>query len=125
MLVAICVGAIGLLVIAAGPGTGTIGVALTVFGLGYGICWAMLSGGTQAVVSRDRAGEASGVSLSVAIGVAGLAVALVASLIEVVAGGGTSEGEAIERILRVIAIGSVALALPFAWLGGRVEARSG
>jgi EmrB/QacA subfamily drug resistance transporter len=118
MLVAICVGAIGLLVIAAGPDTWIIGLALTVFGIGYGLCWAMLSVGTQAVVPADRAGEASGVSLSIVIGMAGLAVAVVASLIEVVAGGGTSEGEAIERILRVIAIASVFLALPLAWLGG-------
>ncbi|HEY7266355.1 MAG TPA: hypothetical protein VH501_01560, partial [Solirubrobacterales bacterium] len=58
------------------------------------------------------------------IGMAGLAVAVVASLIEVVAGGGTSEGEAIERILRVIAIASVFLALPLAWLGGGRPARS-
>jgi Na+/melibiose symporter-like transporter len=123
MLVAICVGAVGLLVIAAGPATAIIGAALTVFGIGYGLCWAMLSVGTQAVVRKDQAGEASGVSLSIVIGMAGLAVALVASLIEVVASGGTSEGEAIERILRVIAIGSVVLALPLAWLGSRGATR--
>jgi hypothetical protein len=87
----------------------------------------MLSVGTQTVVPPDRAGEASGVSLSIVIGMAGLAVAVVASLIEVVAGGGTTEGEAIERILRVIAIGSVVLAVPLAWLGGgrRRDATSG
>jgi EmrB/QacA subfamily drug resistance transporter len=123
MLVAICVGAVGLLVIAAGPATGIIGAALTVFGIGYGLCWAMLSVGTQAVVAQDRAGEASGVSLSIVIGTAGLAVAVVASLIEVVAGGATGEGEAIERILRVIAIASVVLAVPLAWLGSRQAQR--
>jgi EmrB/QacA subfamily drug resistance transporter len=118
MLVAIFVGALGLWVIAAGPSTGVIGLALTVFGIGYGLCWAMLSVGTQSVVTPDRAGEASGVSLSIVIGMAGLGVAVVASLIEVVAGGGTTEGEAIEHILRVIAIASVVLAVPLAWLGG-------
>ncbi len=127
MLVAIVVGAIGLIVIAAGLGIGIIAAALTVFGLGYGLCWAMLSVGTQTVVPQDQAGEASGISLSIVIGMAGLAVAVVASLIEIIAGGGTGEGSAIEQILRVIAIGSVAVAIPLALLGGRgpaTEARS-
>jgi EmrB/QacA subfamily drug resistance transporter len=119
MLVAIGIGAIGLLVIAAGLGIGLYAVALSVFGLGYGLCWAMLSVGTQTVVPQDRAGEASGVSLSIVIGMAGLAVAVVASLIEIVAAGGTGEGSAIEQILRVIAIGSVVIAVPLALVGGR------
>jgi EmrB/QacA subfamily drug resistance transporter len=119
MLIAIGVGAIGLLAIAAGLGIGLYAVALSVFGLGYGLCWAMLSVGTQTVVPQDRAGEASGVSLSIVIGMAGLAVAVVASLIEVVAGGGTGEGAAIEQILRVVAIGSVVIAIPLALAGGR------
>jgi hypothetical protein len=50
---------------------------------------------------------------------------LVASLIEVISGGGTGEGHAIEQILRVIAIGSVAIAIPFAFLGGRTRAAGG
>jgi EmrB/QacA subfamily drug resistance transporter len=118
MLLAIVVGAAGLLVLAAGLGIGIFAAALVVFGLGYGLCWAMLSVGTQAVVPQDRAGEASGVSLSIVIGMAGLGVAVVASLIEVVAAGGTGEGAAIEQILRVIAIGSVVLAIPLALAGG-------
>jgi EmrB/QacA subfamily drug resistance transporter len=117
MLAAIVVGAIGLFVIAAGLGVGIIAAALVVFGLGYGLCWAMLSVGTQSVVAPDRAGEASGVSLSIVIGMAGLGVAVVASLIEVISGGGTSEGEAIEQILRVLSIGSVVAAIPLALLG--------
>jgi EmrB/QacA subfamily drug resistance transporter len=125
MLAAIVVGALGLLVIAAGLGVGIIAAALVVFGLGYGLCWAMLSVGTQSVVAADRAGEASGVSLSIVIGMAGLGVALVASLIEVVAGGGTGEGTAIEQILRVIAIGSVVIAVPLAFIGGRKPASAG
>ncbi len=123
MLAAIVVGALGLLVIAAGLGVGVIAAALVVFGLGYGLCWAMLSVGTQSVVPADRAGEASGVSLSIVIGMAGLGVALVASLIEVISGGGTSEGEAIEQILRVIAIGSVIAAVPLSLAGRAKPAR--
>jgi EmrB/QacA subfamily drug resistance transporter len=123
MLVAIVVGALGLLVIAAGLGIGIIAAALVVFGLGYGLCWAMLSVGTQSVVPTDRAGEASGVSLSIVIGMAGLGVAVVASLIEVVAAGGTGEGTAIEQILRVIAIGSVIAAIPLALAGSAKSSR--
>jgi EmrB/QacA subfamily drug resistance transporter len=123
MLAAIVVGALGLLVIAAGLGIGIIAAALVVFGLGYGLCWAMLSVGTQSVVPTDRAGEASGVSLSIVIGMAGLGVAVVASLIEVIAGGGTGEGLAIEQILRVIAIGSVIAAIPLAFAGSAKPAR--
>jgi EmrB/QacA subfamily drug resistance transporter len=123
MLVAIVIGAIGLLVIAAGLGIGIFAAALSVFGLGYGLCWAMLSVGTQAAVPQEQAGAASGISLSIVIGMAGLGVAVVASLIEVVAGGGTGEGSAIEQILRVIAIGSVIAAIPLAFLGGKKPAR--
>jgi Na+/melibiose symporter-like transporter len=119
MLLAIVVGAAGLLVIAAGLGIGIFAAALSVFGLGYGLCWAMLSVGTQAVVKQEHAGEASGISLSIVIGMAGLAVAVVASLIEVVTSGGTGEGIAIEQILRVIAVGSVVVAIPLAFAGGR------
>jgi EmrB/QacA subfamily drug resistance transporter len=124
MAVAIGVGAIGLVVIAAGLGIGIYIAALMVFGIGYGLCWAMLSVGTQAVVAPEHAGEASGVSLAIVIGMAGLAVAVVASLIEVIAQGGVSEGAAIERILRVIAISSVVLAIPLALIGrARATAR--
>lgn len=123
MLAAIVVGALGLIVIAAGLGIGIIAAALVVFGLGYGLCWAMLSVGTQSVVPADRAGEASGVSLSIVIGMAGLGVAVVASLIEIVSGGGTGEGEAVEEILRVIAIGSVVAAIPLALAGRANTAR--
>jgi hypothetical protein len=107
----------------AGLAIGILAAGLVVFGLGYGLCWAMLSVGTQTVVAVDRAGEASGVSLSIVIGMAGLGVAVVASLIEVVAGGGTGEGAAIEQILRVLAIGSVAVAIPLAFAGRSKPAR--
>jgi EmrB/QacA subfamily drug resistance transporter len=119
MAVAIGVGAVGLLTIAAGLGIGLYAIALMVFGIGYGLCWALLSVGTQAVVSETQAGEASGVTLAIVIGAAGLCVALVASLIESISAGGTGEGTAIEDILRVIAIASVVLAVPLMLLGRR------
>jgi hypothetical protein len=48
---------------------------------------------------------------------------VVASLIEIISGGGTGEGEAIEQILRVIAIGSVMAAIPLAIAGSAKPAR--
>jgi hypothetical protein len=71
------------------------------------------------VVPTERAGEASGVTLAIVVGVAGLAVAVSAALIEVLTGGGTTEGEAIEELLRYVAIGSGAAALALGLLGAR------
>jgi EmrB/QacA subfamily drug resistance transporter len=103
---AIVVGAVGLIGLASYTSLGIYLPALAVFGFGYGLCWSLSSIGTQTVVPTERAGEASGVTLTIVVGVAGLCVALVAALIEVIAGGGTGEGNAIEGILRVIAIAS-------------------
>jgi EmrB/QacA subfamily drug resistance transporter len=119
MAVAIGVGAIGLLAVSADPALAVYLPGLAVFGIGYGLCWSMASVGTQSVVSTARAGEASGVTLAIVVGVAGLCVALTASLIEVLAGGGAGEGEAVEEILRVMAIASIVIAVPLALLGSR------
>ena len=123
MAAAIGVGAIGLIAVAADSALAVYLPGLAAFGIGYGLCWSMASVGTQSVVSTARAGEASGVTLAIVIGVAGLAVALTASLIEVVAAGGTGEGSAVEEILRALAIGSVALAVPLAALGSGLSRR--
>jgi MFS family permease len=103
---AIVIGAAGLIALAADASLGVYLPALAVFGFGYGLCWSLSSIGTQTVVPTERAGEASGVTLTIVVGVAGLCVALVAALIEVIAGGGTGEGDAIQSILRTIAIAS-------------------
>jgi Na+/melibiose symporter-like transporter len=103
---AIVIGAIGLFALSADSALGVYLPALAVFGIGYGLCWSLSSIGTQTVVATERAGEASGVMLAIVVGVAGLCVALTAALIEVLAGGGTGEGAAINGILRVLAIGS-------------------
>jgi hypothetical protein len=73
------------------------------------------------VVPTEQAGEASGVTLTVVIGIAGLCVALAAALIEVLVAGGTSQGDAIQGILRVIAIASavVGVALVVSRRAGR------
>jgi EmrB/QacA subfamily drug resistance transporter len=113
------VGAIGLLVVAADADLAVYAPALAVFGFGYGLCWSLVSVGTQAVVPGNQAGEASGVSLALVVGAAGLCVAIAATLIESIAAGGTGEGAAIEDLLTVLAISSVILAVPLALLGSR------
>jgi EmrB/QacA subfamily drug resistance transporter len=111
MAVANVTGAAGLLVVAADPALAIYIAGLGVFGGGYGLSWALTSVGTQTVVPTERAGEASGVTLAIVVGVAGLGVAIAAAVIEVLTGGGTSEGEAIEELLRYVAIGSGIAAL--------------
>jgi MFS family permease len=125
MALSIACGALGLVIVAAGVGIGLYAAALVVFGLGYGLCWAMLSVGTQAVVPTEQAGAASGVSLAIVIGVAGLCVALAAALIETLTGAARSEGESIELILRALAIGSVPIAIVLAALGARRRSGAG
>jgi MFS family permease len=109
--VAMGVGAAGLVVVALDPGLGAYLLGLAVFGFGYGLGWSIVSVGTQQVVPPEKAGAASGVTLALVIGLGGLGVAITAALIEALKAGGTPEGEAIERILLVLAISSAALGL--------------
>ena len=117
MAVSMGVGAVGLLVLAVESELAIYIPALSVFGLGYGLCWSLVSVGTQRVVPASQAGEASGVSLAIVIGAAGLCVAIAATLIESLSTGATAEGQAIEDILTVLAIASVIIAIPLAILG--------
>jgi EmrB/QacA subfamily drug resistance transporter len=97
-------------------GLGVLGLALlgdnswvlylsmfAVAGVGLGVGWAFASVGTQAVVRKERAGEASGVTLTLVVGVAGLAVASAASALRELGQHGTSLGDAITWVLVVVA----------------------
>ncbi len=108
----IVVGAAGLAVIAAEAGLPVYVPALAVFGLGYGLCWALSSIGTQSVVAAAKAGQASGVTLAFVVGVAGLGVAVVAALVEELTAHG-GEADAIQTVLFAVAAvsGVAALAL--------------
>lgn len=116
MGVSIVVGAVGLAAVSFGPALAVYVFALSFFGLGYGLGWALTSVGTQTVVPLEEAGAASGITLAIVVGVAGLGVAVAAALIETLTGGGTTQGDAIETLLRWIAIvsGAVAVALVLA-----------
>jgi MFS family permease len=78
-------------------------VMFAIAGIGLGTGWAFASVGTQAVVSKERAGEASGVTLTLVIGVAGMAVAVAASVLREFAENGTSAADGIELVLIVVA----------------------
>ena len=72
----------------------------------------------------NQAGVASGVTLAIVVGVAGLGVAVSAALIETLTGGGTTQGEAIEEILRWVAIGSAAAAVVLVAARGRAGSQA-
>lgn len=109
MAVSMLVGAASLLLISFDTGYAVYIPALLVFGLGYGLCWSLASVGTQTVVPTEKAGAASGVTLAVVIGIAGLSVAIVTAIMDGLVAGGTSQGDAIESIWRVAAIASAVL----------------
>jgi EmrB/QacA subfamily drug resistance transporter len=114
--VATMLGAVGLLIVSLGGALGPYVVGLALVGLGYGIGWSMASVGTQTVVPPERAGQASGVTLAIVIGSAGLAVAAAAVLME----SGPSLGTAINDLLLWVAIGSAVAAAILAALAARL-----
>ena len=103
------VGALGLLILWQSPPLGVFLVGLVAFGGGYGIGWSMATIGTQAVVSPARAGEASGVTLAIVIGIAGLSVATAGTIINEVGTGPVALGDSIEGMLLGLAIVSAVL----------------
>jgi EmrB/QacA subfamily drug resistance transporter len=103
------IGAVGLAFVALDPGLGLYMAGLAVFGFGYGLGWSIVSVGTQQVVPIEKAGAASGVTLALVIGLGGLGVAITAALIEALTASGIAEGDAIQRILLVVAVSSAAL----------------
>jgi len=111
MILALCLGAPGLVLVASGPALGPYMLGLIVFGGGYGLTWSMVSVGTQAVVPPEQTGGASGVTLAVVIGIAGLSVAASAAIVQAITHGGTTEGDAIQSVLLALVAGSVVLGL--------------
>ncbi|MFR9673103.1 MFS transporter [Streptomyces sp. TR06-5] len=123
MALATLVGAVGLFLVSLGSGFATYLPGLALTGFGYGIGWSMGSVGTQTVVPSERAGQASGVTLALVIGIAGICVAAGATLIEV---GATEHGlgGSIERLLRWVAIGSAVASAALGLLSARLIPRT-
>lgn len=118
MMVATLIGSAGLVVVSLGAALPAYITALAVVGTGYGVGWSMASIGTQTVVPTEQAGLASGVTLAIVIGVAGLAVTLGGTLIEI----GDDLGSAIETLLLAMAIGSAVASALLAIVATRVTA---
>jgi MFS family permease len=80
-------------------------------GLGLGLAWTFASIGTQEVVSTARAGEASGVLLSILVTAGGIAIATSASVLEALERSGTTASDAINGTLRVLGIALIVAAV--------------
>jgi hypothetical protein len=77
-------------------------------GFGLGMCWTFASVVTQAVAPPEKAGAASGIVLTLLIGMGGVAVAVATSIVEgQVSRGTTAEGSAIG--IALIAFGGLAV----------------
>ena len=79
-------------------------------GLGFGLGWTFASVGTQSVVSPERAGEASGVLLTILVTAGGIGIATAATALELLVRSGTSPAGAINGTLRVLGIGIIVAA---------------
>ncbi len=115
------IGSLGLFVVALGSALGPYLIGLALLGLGYGIGWAMASVGTQTVVPPAQAGQASGLTLAIVIGLGGLGVSVAGVLIEVGADGGTL-GSSIETMLRWVAIATAVAAAALGVIASRLIA---
>src|SRR6478672_5669857 len=82
--------------------------ALTAFGFALGLFYAFTTVATQAVVRAERAGEASGVTLTALVTLAGVGVAVSGTVLEMLQRAGLSAAGAVDAIVALLA----ALLLP-------------
>lgn len=73
-------------------------------GIALGLGWTLPSIGSQTVVDPARAGEAAGVNLTVMVTIAGVAVALAGTLIELWAGGTADIVGATRGVLQLVSV---------------------
>jgi Na+/melibiose symporter-like transporter len=85
-------------------------VAFAVAGFGLGMGWTFANVATQDAVSPDRAGEASGVLLTIVVTAGGVGVAAVASAIADLQASGSTLHSSIDAALRSLATGVVVAA---------------
>jgi MFS family permease len=119
MATAIGAGSVGLLILSGAHAWALFVPAFALFGAGLGFGWSFVSVATQSVVKPERAGEASGVTLTIVVAVAGLCVATAATLLEVLEAGGATANEANQALLQWTAIGALAVSaalFAFQWL---------
>jgi hypothetical protein len=97
-------------------------LGLTGFALGLG--WTLPSIGTQTVVDPTRAGEAAGVNLTLMVTIAGVAVAVAGTLIELGGAGTADIAAATQGVVRLVSVlslvgGAVLLAITLIGRGTR------
>ena len=104
------VSGVGVLAMTLAHGWPAFVVCFAFAGLGFGLGWTFASVGTQDVVSPERAGEASGVLLTILVTAGGIGIAVAATAIETLERSGTSSAGAIHTTMRVLAIGIIVAA---------------
>ena len=109
MATAIGAGSAGLLILSGAHAWALFVPAFALFGAGLGFGWSFVSVATQSVVRPARAGEASGLTLTIVVAAAGLCVAVAATVLELLEAGGATAGEANEQLLRWLAVGALAV----------------
>jgi hypothetical protein len=119
-------GGVSLLVTSAVNAWGAYLPLLGITGFTLGLGWTLPSIGTQTVVDPARAGEAAGVNLTVMVTIAGIAVAVAGTLIELGSAGTADIIGATKGVLRLVSVlslvgGAVLLAIT---LIGRRSRRS-
>lgn len=124
IMAVILVGSAGLSVVALDPGLLPYLAGLALVGMGYGIGWSIVNVGTQQVVPTRVAGEASGMTLAIVVGVGGMGVAATSALIEALSDGSPDSG-AVEAVLLGIAIGAALLGVVLGLLDRRLDRRLG
>jgi EmrB/QacA subfamily drug resistance transporter len=122
MAVALALGAAGTLGLSLSDGWALYVPMFAISGLGLGLAWAFTSVATQAVVPPAKAGAASGVVLTLLIGIGGIAVTVASSFLEGAAPGRL--GPSIEDLLRGAAVLALLGALVAVALGRRAPRRT-
>ena len=111
---ALLAGAAGLAVLALVSAWGGYVFAFGLAGFGLGITWSYTSVGTQQVVPEAEAGGASGVTLAIVVGLGGLAVAVGATLLEVLEKAGSTATQSINWLFDGLAAMAVLSAFALA-----------
>ncbi len=104
MAAAAVVGGSGLLALTFAHGWAAYVPMFAVAGLGFGLGYTYANVATQGVVRPDRAGEASGMTLTILVTAGGIGVAAAAAAITLQQGSGSSAHIAIDLTLRVVAL---------------------
>lgn len=104
MAAAAIVAGSGLLALSFAHGWAVYVFAFALAGLGFGLDYTFANVATQGVVQPDRAGEASGVTLTLLVTAGGIGLAAAGAAITLQESSGTSPHHAIDLTLRVVAL---------------------